>query len=187
MNLRAWLKVNGIRLAFNLQKLNWKRYPCSGSWDTKVVSSCWWVWGDQVSKSAPSGEYLPTGSFMIRGKKNYLPPSQLVLGFGFLFRLTEDCVEAHKNERVRRHLTSESESVSSITADEQVTPVPSLTLFSSLLRFVFDDTRNFLLRRIFHSWFWFYDFVMCDMSLLARRRTSMSQRKSSPTHTSSWT
>ncbi len=28
----------------------------------------------QVSKAAPSGEYLVTGSFMIRGKKNYLPP-----------------------------------------------------------------------------------------------------------------
>jgi len=39
---------------------------------------------------------------MIRGKKNYLPPCQLVLGFGFLFRLTDDCIEAHKNERSRR-------------------------------------------------------------------------------------
>lgn len=81
----------------------------SGSWESKVVTSCWWVNADQVSKSAPSGEYLPTGSFMIRGKKNYLPPCQLVLGFGFLFRVTEECVENHKNERMRRHLNSESE------------------------------------------------------------------------------
>jgi hypothetical protein len=70
------------------------------------------VWGDQVSKSAPTGEYLPTGSFMIRGKKNYLPPCQLVLGFGFLFRLSEDFIEAHKNERSRRVLNESSESVS---------------------------------------------------------------------------
>jgi hypothetical protein len=40
----------------------------------------------QVSKTAPSGEYLVTGSFMIRGKKNFLPPQPLVMGFGFLFR-----------------------------------------------------------------------------------------------------
>lgn len=40
----------------------------------------------QVSKTAPSGEYLPTGSFMIRGKKNFLPPQPLVMGFGFLFK-----------------------------------------------------------------------------------------------------
>ena len=32
----------------------------------------------QVSKTAPTGEYLPTGSFMIRGRKNFLPPHPLV-------------------------------------------------------------------------------------------------------------
>jgi len=31
-----------------------------------------------VSKTAPTGEYLPTGSFMIRGRKNFLPPHPLV-------------------------------------------------------------------------------------------------------------
>jgi len=41
---------------------------------------------------------------MIRGKKNYLPPCQLVMGFGFLFKLTDECVEKHKNERARRTL-----------------------------------------------------------------------------------
>ena len=43
----------------------------------------------QVSKTAPTGEYLTTGSFMIRGKKNFLPPSPLVMGFAFTFRLEE--------------------------------------------------------------------------------------------------
>lgn len=41
----------------------------------------------QVSKSAPTGEYLATGSFMIRGRKNFLPPFPLVMGFTFLFKL----------------------------------------------------------------------------------------------------
>ncbi|CAL4114173.1 unnamed protein product [Meganyctiphanes norvegica] len=71
----------------------------SKAWDEKVVTSAWWVWGDQVSKTAPSGEYLTTGSFMIRGKKNFLPPSHLVYGFGFLFRLEEGSVERHLGER----------------------------------------------------------------------------------------
>ena len=53
----------------------------------------------QVSKTAPTGEYLTTGSFMIRGKKNYLPPSHLIMGVGFLFRLDETSVGNHKNER----------------------------------------------------------------------------------------
>lgn len=41
----------------------------------------------QVSKAAPTGEYLPTGSFMIRGRKNFLPPQPLVFGFGFMFKV----------------------------------------------------------------------------------------------------
>lgn len=36
---------------------------------------------------------------MIRGKKNYLPPSYLVMGFSVLFKLDEACVEGHKNDR----------------------------------------------------------------------------------------
>jgi hypothetical protein len=34
---------------------------------------------------APSGEYLTTGSFMIRGKKNFLAPHSLELGLAVLF------------------------------------------------------------------------------------------------------
>ncbi|KAG0340587.1 hypothetical protein BG004_006345 [Podila humilis] len=71
----------------------------SKAWDAKIVTSAFWVRADQVSKSAPTGEYLTTGSFMIRGKKNFLPPVQLVYGFGFLFKLDESSIGNHLNER----------------------------------------------------------------------------------------
>ncbi|GJJ79047.1 hypothetical protein EMPS_11406 [Entomortierella parvispora] len=71
----------------------------SKAWDAKIVTSAYWVHADQVSKSAPTGEYLTTGSFMIRGKKNFLPPVQLVYGFGFLFKLDESSIGNHLNER----------------------------------------------------------------------------------------
>ncbi|CEG64532.1 hypothetical protein RMATCC62417_01486 [Rhizopus microsporus] len=67
----------------------------SKAWDSKVVTSAYWVYPDQVSKSAPTGEYLTTGSFMIRGKKNFLPPVQLVYGFGYLFKLDESSIGNH--------------------------------------------------------------------------------------------
>ena len=38
-----------------------------------------------MSKTPPSGEYVPTGSFIISGQKNFVSPSQLSLGFGVLF------------------------------------------------------------------------------------------------------
>ena len=67
----------------------------------------------QVSKTAPSGEYLTTGSFMIRGKKNYLPPSYLMMGFGIMFKLDETCITNHVNERkVKLYEDSESTNVS---------------------------------------------------------------------------
>ncbi|XP_001813943.2 ribosome quality control complex subunit NEMF homolog [Tribolium castaneum] len=71
----------------------------SVAWDAKVVTNAYWVWGEQVSKTAPTGEYLSTGSFMIRGKKNFLPLSHLILGLSFLFKLEESCIEKHKDER----------------------------------------------------------------------------------------
>ena len=46
---------------------------------------------------------------MIRGKKNYLPPSHLILGFGILFKLGEECVENHKNERRVRTLMEDEQ------------------------------------------------------------------------------
>ncbi|CAI0467581.1 unnamed protein product [Linum tenue] len=71
----------------------------SQAWDSKIVTSAWWVYPHQVSKTAPTGEYLTVGSFMIRGKKNYLPPHPLIMGFGLLFRLDESSLGAHLNER----------------------------------------------------------------------------------------
>ncbi|KAK1385544.1 nuclear export mediator factor Nemf [Heracleum sosnowskyi] len=71
----------------------------SQAWDSKIVTSAWWVYPNQVSKTAPTGEYLTVGSFMIRGKKNFLPPHPLVMGFGMLFRLDESSLGSHLNER----------------------------------------------------------------------------------------
>ncbi|GLV42259.1 Caliban [Carabus blaptoides fortunei] len=71
----------------------------SVAWEAKVVTSAWWVNASQVSKTAPTGEYLTTGSFMIRGKKNYLPPCHLVMGLSFLFKLEDGSIARHKDER----------------------------------------------------------------------------------------
>ena len=83
----------------------------SVSWDNKVISQAYWVEASQVSKTAPSGEYLTAGSFMIRGKKNFMPPANLILGFGFLFRLEESSIERHKGERKVRTIEEKSEEV----------------------------------------------------------------------------
>ncbi|KAH9841262.1 DUF814 domain protein [Teratosphaeria destructans] len=73
----------------------------SSAWESKAVMSAWWVNSDQVSKTAPTGEYLTTGGFMIRGKKNYLPPAQLLLGFAVLFRISKESKARHLKHRLK--------------------------------------------------------------------------------------
>uniref|UniRef100_A0A2M4BBL0 Putative rna-binding protein n=1 Tax=Anopheles marajoara TaxID=58244 RepID=A0A2M4BBL0_9DIPT len=80
----------------------------SVAWDAKVVTSAYWVHSEQVSKTAPTGEYLTTGSFMIRGRKNFLPPCHLVLGLSFLFKLEDSSVDRHRGERKVRTFDEES-------------------------------------------------------------------------------
>lgn len=88
------------RLAINHLYVSSALQVChSQAWNSKIVTSAWWVYPHQVSKTAPTGEYLTVGSFMIRGKKNFLPPHPLVMGFGILFRLDESSLASHLNER----------------------------------------------------------------------------------------
>lgn len=91
----------------------------SVAWDAKVVTSAYWVRSEQVTKTAPTGEYLSTGSFMIRGKKNFLPPCHLILGLSFLFRLEESSVERHKGERRVRKFGDEEDDDISIAVTEE--------------------------------------------------------------------
>lgn len=74
----------------------------SVAWDAKITTSAYWVRSDQVSKTAPTGEYLETGSFMIRGKKNFLPPCHLILGLSVMFKLEESSISRHTGERCIR-------------------------------------------------------------------------------------
>ncbi|XP_059209037.1 ribosome quality control complex subunit NEMF-like [Centropristis striata] len=89
----------------------------SAAWDAKIITSAWWVHHHQVSKTAPTGEYLTTGSFMIRGKKNFLPPSYLIMGFGFLFKVDEQSVFRHRGERKVKTVEEDMEDVTARAAE----------------------------------------------------------------------
>lgn len=96
----------------------------SVAWEAKVLTRAWWVHAHQVSKSAPTGEYLTTGSFMIRGKKNYLLPEHQQFGFTFMFRLEDSCIERHRGERKTISVEDASD-VTSVQDQEDVEIVVS--------------------------------------------------------------
>ncbi|XP_037946929.1 nuclear export mediator factor NEMF homolog [Teleopsis dalmanni] len=81
----------------------------SVAWDAKVVTNAYWVHSDQVSKTAPTGEYLGTGSFMIRGKKNFLPSCHLIMGLSLLFKLEDSFIEKHRGDRKVRSFEDENQ------------------------------------------------------------------------------
>ena len=46
--------------------------------------SAYWVYPEQVKKSAPSGEFLPKGSFTIEGQRNFIKSETLRLAVGIM-------------------------------------------------------------------------------------------------------
>ncbi|CAL8078375.1 unnamed protein product [Calicophoron daubneyi] len=102
----------------------------SSAWNARVITNAWWVYQNQVSKTAQSGEYLTTGAFVIRGRKNYLPPCQLVYGFGVLFKLDDESSARHRSER--RIVPSEETLRPAVKSDENEGAVET------------DDSKTFL-------------------------------------------
>jgi len=55
----------------------------SSAWKTGLGSAdAYWVNPEQVSSAAPSGEYLPRGSYAIRGKKNFVNRNLVEIAVG---------------------------------------------------------------------------------------------------------
>ena len=71
----------------------------SSAWNSKVPVNAYWVHADQVSKQAPSGEYLPSGSFMVRGRRNFINRAPMMMAFGLMFRVDAHCETLHAGER----------------------------------------------------------------------------------------
>ncbi|MGP8125065.1 MAG: NFACT RNA binding domain-containing protein [Nitrososphaerales archaeon] len=55
----------------------------SSAWKTGLASAdAYWVNPDQVGSAAPSGEYLPRGSFAIKGRKNFVTKNIVEVAVG---------------------------------------------------------------------------------------------------------
>jgi len=53
----------------------------SQNWRNNRIGKVYHVKGEQVSKTAPTGEFLGKGSFMVRGDRKYISVHQLCLGY----------------------------------------------------------------------------------------------------------
>ncbi|EJW04606.1 hypothetical protein EDEG_01190 [Edhazardia aedis USNM 41457] len=92
-------------------------------WKEKVTGNVYYVKSDQVSKKAQSGEYLKAGSFMIRGKKNYVDVYRLEYGIGIVFKICLNNV--FKDDDIN---INEFENKKIVNADDIVKNIDQLTL-----------------------------------------------------------
>ena len=69
----------------------------SKCWNEKYSARSYWVYSNQVSKTTESGEYITKGSFIIRGKKNYLSNVAMELGVTLYFQKGENIENIENN------------------------------------------------------------------------------------------
>jgi predicted ribosome quality control (RQC) complex YloA/Tae2 family protein len=67
-------------------------YGVSAYWVNPEQVSAYWVNPEQVKKSAPSGEFLPKGSFTIEGQRNFIKSETLRLAVGIMPQDEDDYV-----------------------------------------------------------------------------------------------
>lgn len=74
----------------------------SNAWNGKVSAAAWFLGGSEVTKKEFDGSLLGPGRLNYKGKKEYMPPAQLVMGFGFYFLCDEETSRSYTEGRVRK-------------------------------------------------------------------------------------
>lgn len=86
-------------------------------WEDKAASGdAYWVRPDQVSKEAPSGQYLTRGAFMVTGKRNYVKGLELRIAIGIQLEANKARIIGGPPSAIRTHALSYVEIVPGATA-----------------------------------------------------------------------
>lgn len=73
------------KIEASLQQVAQATVAFSRAWKDGLSSAdAYWVMPDQVKKGAPTGQFLPKGSFVIEGKRNYLKDIEIRLAIGIV-------------------------------------------------------------------------------------------------------
>jgi len=67
--------------------------------------SAYWIHPDQVKKSAPSGEFLPKGSFTIEGQRNFIKSETLRLAVGIIKQDDDYVLTCGPPEPIKKYST----------------------------------------------------------------------------------
>ncbi|QID88418.1 RQC (ribosome quality control complex) component [Saccharomyces pastorianus] len=97
----------------------------SEAWSKKIASSPWWCFAKNVSKfDSSDNSVLPEGAFRLKNEKdqNPLPPAQLVMGFGFLWKVkingNDEDEDEDEDEGVEEGENSDGEIIESLEDED---------------------------------------------------------------------
>ncbi len=72
-------------ISMSLQQVAQATVSFSRAWKDGLSSGdAYWVKADQIRKGAPTGQFLPKGSFVIEGKRNYIKGVEIKLAIGVM-------------------------------------------------------------------------------------------------------
>ena len=75
----------------SLQQVAQATVSFSRAWKDGLFSAdAYWVMPNQIKKGAPTGQFLPKGSFVIEGKRNYIKGVEIRLAVGIVQLETVD-------------------------------------------------------------------------------------------------
>ena len=75
----------------------------SRAWKDGLSSAdAYWVMAEQVKKGAPTGQFLPKGSFVIEGKRNYIKGVELRLAIGIMQLNNKETLLCGPEEAIRK-------------------------------------------------------------------------------------
>ena len=140
------IKLDGNQINDNILKESGEfAASFSSAWSKGFTSQdVFWVRPDQVSKTPESGEFLPKGSFVIRGHRNYIRGARVKLAIGIvdydgkrIMAGPIDAVEAHcenyvvikpgftKKEKIAKKIINKINEDDLLTLDDIIRVLPS--------------------------------------------------------------
>jgi predicted ribosome quality control (RQC) complex YloA/Tae2 family protein len=76
----------------------------SRAWKDGLSSAdAYWVLPQQVKRGAPTGQFLPKGSFVIEGKRNYLKGVELRLAIGIMYLNNRETLVCGPEESIKKY------------------------------------------------------------------------------------
>jgi predicted ribosome quality control (RQC) complex YloA/Tae2 family protein len=76
----------------------------SRAWKDGLSSAdAYWVLPQQVKRGAPTGQFLPKGSFVIEGKRNYLKGVELRLAIGIMYLNNRETLACGPEEAIKKY------------------------------------------------------------------------------------